>query len=223
MKTKYRIRSFPEGEPALEPPDGALPQGPLKALYMQLLGQERAAEALAGYDLAEVGRWTRAEVVERVRVPDILADSLVAAVELGRRVAIAEKRRESIHGAAQIAARLVPVLAGRKQEVFIALALDAKNRVTHEFRIAEGTLTSCPVRPCEAFRPLVRVGASGTIFVHNHPSGDPAPSEEDVRLTTLLAFSGETLGIRVLDHVVLGHLAHYSFSESGLLQRGRRS
>jgi DNA repair protein RadC len=211
LKNAYRIRSFPGGHPTLESPDGPAARDALTALHVLLLGRE--LEEIAGQDLTRVGREIRTEVVPRMNVSDIPADTRVVNVP---------HRRQRVTGSAQIADRFFTLLAGRKREMFLAIALDAKNRVTHEFKIAEGTPTSCSVCPEDVFRPLFRVGASRAIFVHNHPSGDPEPSREDIEITTLLAFSGETLGIRILDHVIIGDWDHFSFADSGLLGRGRR-
>jgi DNA repair protein RadC len=108
-------------------------------------------------------------------------------------------------------------LSGVKKERFYCLLLDTRNRFLHDERVSEGTLTASLVHPREAFRAAVREAASAVIFVHNHPSGDPSPSREDVELTSRLAEAGKILGIRVLDHVIVADDGWYSFSDQGEL------
>jgi len=102
-------------------------------------------------------------------------------------------------------------------EHFVALSLDARHRVVREHWITKGTSTSCSVSVADTFRELVRCAAPYVIFVHNHPSGDPAPSSDDITLTSRLSAAGELMGIRVLDHVILGREGHSSLDELGKL------
>ena len=96
--------------------------------------------------------------------------------------------------------------------------LDAKNRVMREARVSEGILTASLVHPREVFAPAIREAAAGIVVVHNHPSGDPEPSPEDHEVTARLCAVGELVGIRVLDHVVIGDGCYVSFLERGLIQ-----
>ena len=95
--------------------------------------------------------------------------------------------------------------------------LDAKNRVMREARVSEGILTASLVHPREVFAPAIREAAAGIVVVHNHPSGDPEPSPEDHEVTARLCAVGELVGIRVLDHVVIGDGCYVSFLERGLI------
>lgn len=104
-----------------------------------------------------------------------------------------------------------------KKEVFCVVLLDARHRVMGEERISEGSLTSSIVHPREVFVPAVRESAGAVVFVHNHPSGEPSPSEDDIAVTRRLERAAELLGIRVLDHVIIGDGAYASFKEMGLL------
>jgi DNA repair protein RadC len=146
------------------------------------------------------------------------ASRIVAAIELGRRVIERPLARGArITSSREVDAAMRPRLARAQAEHFIALPLDAKNRAIGEIRVAVGGLTACPVAPSDVFRALVREAASGVIFVHNHPSGEPTPSAEDLALTERLCRAGELLGVRVLDHVILGHEGYFSFLDAGLL------
>jgi DNA repair protein RadC len=110
-----------------------------------------------------------------------------------------------------------PRVRGLKRECFWNVLLDGKNRIQRIVRVSEGSLTSSHVHPREVFRPAVREAAVGVLFVHNHPSGDPKPSQEDLEATRRLSEAGRILGIRVLDHVIVGGFRHFSFADEGLL------
>lgn len=101
------------------------------------------------------------------------------------------------------------------QECFMVIALNAKNRVIEKHLVSLGTVSSALVHPREVFRALIQSGASATILAHNHPSGDPTPSSEDIKITRQLISAGEIMGIKILDHVVIGKTA-ISLRESGL-------
>ena len=101
-------------------------------------------------------------------------------------------------------------------EHFLVICVDAKNRARAEREIARGGRTRCQVDPAEVFRLLVAESASGAIFVHNHPSGDPEPSPQDLELTERLVAAGSLLDIRVLDHVIVGSRKYTSLRDAGL-------
>jgi len=103
------------------------------------------------------------------------------------------------------------------KEHFVLLTLNNKNRINGFKVISTGTLTASLVHPREVWRAALHLCAAAVIFVHNHPSGDPAPSPEDQDITRRLKETGDVLGIRVLDHVVLGDERFFSFSDRGLL------
>ena len=102
-----------------------------------------------------------------------------------------------------------------EREVFYVLLLDGKNRVEGEVLVSEGSLTAALVHPREVFAPAIRAAAAALILVHNHPSGDPTPSAEDRAITERLRRVGELVGIRVLDHVVIGRAGWTSMAEGG--------
>ncbi|MFH0794401.1 MAG: DNA repair protein RadC [bacterium] len=105
-----------------------------------------------------------------------------------------------------------------KQEQFVVLALDTKNRLVKDFTVTKGTLRTTAVDPQVVYKHAIQVSASAVIFLHNHPSGDPEPSPEDRKITQQLLEAGKTLGIRILDHIIIGASEYYSFAEEGLLQ-----
>ena len=105
----------------------------------------------------------------------------------------------------------------RKKEHFLALLLDGKNRVIREVQVSEGSLNQSIVHPREVFSPAVRESAAAIILVHNHPTGDPTPSREDIEITRRLRDAGDMMGIRVLDHIIVGDGRYHSFSDRGMI------
>jgi len=103
------------------------------------------------------------------------------------------------------------------KEHFLLLAINNKNRINGYKVISTGTLTASLIRPGDVYRAAPHLAAAAVVFVHNHPSGDPMPSQEDQEITRRLKECGEMLAIRVLDHVILGADRYYSFSDRGLL------
>lgn len=108
-------------------------------------------------------------------------------------------------------------LEGLNNEVFDVVYLSTKNRVIRKERLSEGTIDQAAVYPRRVVAGALAANAAGLIFVHNHPSGDPTPSMEDKRLTTLLAQAAKTVGITVLDHIIVGNGRSFSFRDRGLL------
>jgi DNA repair protein RadC len=107
-------------------------------------------------------------------------------------------------------------LAALRKEQFHVILLDGKNRPLKDVRVSEGTLTASLVHPREVFVPVIEESAAAIILVHNHPSGDPTPSAEDIAITRRLREVGDLMGVRVLDHVIIGHGRYVSFSDEGL-------
>lgn len=103
------------------------------------------------------------------------------------------------------------------EEHFVTVMVNAKGCVTGYTEISHGLLSSAPVHPREVFKPAVVQNASAVVLVHNHPSGDPRPSEDDIKTTKRLVEAGELLGIKVLDHVIIGYTDSYSFAENGVM------
>jgi DNA repair protein RadC len=178
------------------------------ALAHRLLGLSRG---LAGLDRLDRGAaaafgnlWPRRAAV------------VSAALELGRRAAGAPLAPGApARDAAAVYAHFRGRLPQLDREVFYVLLLDGKNRVQGEARVSEGSLTAALVHPREVFGPAIRTGAAALILVHNHPSGDPTPSAEDTAITERLRQVGELVGIRVLDHLVIGRGRYTSMAEAG--------
>jgi len=146
------------------------------------------------------------------------AAELAAAFEIGRRVeAGGEDRRTVVKGPADVARIMVPALRDRHQEVFHVLALDSSNAVTANIELSRGTLNASLVHPREVFKAAIDHRAAAIVVVHNHPSGNPEPSPEDLAITRQLADAGKLLGIPVHDHVIVAASAWTSLAERGIL------
>ncbi len=170
-------------------------------------------------DLAGVARAGVKELREVKGIGPAKAAEIKAAIELGRR-----HQKPAIAGASFCASQEVadyyqPRLRDLKKEEFRCVLLDTKNRLIREASVSTGSLTASLVHPRETFKSAVRESAAAVIFVHNHPSGDTKPSQEDILLTRRLVQAGDLLGIKVLDHVIVGDGGHFSFRDSGLLTR----
>ncbi len=146
------------------------------------------------------------------------AATIIAALELGRRVALAEPQsRDSITSPEDGVALLMPRLRYETKEHFLVVLLNSKNKVLQIEQISEGSLNSSVVHPREVFMPAVLHHAAAILAAHNHPSGDPTPSKEDKDLTKTLAEAGKYMGIPVLDHIIIGDASYFSFKEHSYL------
>ena len=180
----------------------------------------RSVLRLARDLLAHVGgisALARAAPHELVALPGIgacKAARVVAAFQLGRRaIEVAVSPATGIRSADEVFTRLRPRMIGLAQEIFVVLALDIRNVIIDEVEVARGCLTGVDVHPREVFRPLIRQSAAACVVAHNHPSGDPQPSADDMALTLRLREVGELVGIPVLDHLVIGGDGYTSIAD----------
>lgn len=155
--------------------------------------------------LPQLARATPRELMELDGIGMARATRIAAAFQLGRRaLEQAVPRADAAYSPGRVYARLGPRLRTLMQEVFVVLSLDARNAVISETEVARGSLTYVDVHPREVFRTLIRHGAAAGVVAHNHPSGDPWPSAEDVALTHRLRAVGEIIGVPIVDHVIIG-------------------
>ncbi len=146
------------------------------------------------------------------------AAQLVAAVELGRRtLLLAPGARVRIRTPRDAAAHLMPGFSGRAVEQIGVILLDTKHRVLRTTVLAYGNLNATAIEPREVFREATLGSAAAIVIFHNHPSGDPSPSQDDVELTRRLVAAGVLMGIDVVDHVILGDSRYCSLKEMGVL------
>ena len=168
--------------------------------------------------LAELARASEQEITQIKGIGPQTAAALQASLELGRRLlneALPNKRQvRSPEDAAMI---LTPVISHQEQEHFVVLYLNTRNVVTDEEILYKGSLNTSVVRVGEVFRGAIRRNCAAIIVAHNHPSGDPEPSPEDIALTHRLVEAGKLLDIEVLDHLIVGtHHGFVSLRERGL-------
>jgi len=144
------------------------------------------------------------------------AAEILASLELGRR-ALAQPMHAGLRALSSrdIYHHYHPLLRDSKKEHFMLLMFDGKNRLLKEITVSTGSLSLNIVHPREVFKAAVRESATSVILLHNHPSGDPAPSPEDRELTRRLVEAGRIMGIKVLDHIVLGDGRYVSFADQG--------
>ena len=164
--------------------------------------------------------WVSVGELRRLGLGEGRAVALAAAFELGRRGAWAPPRRGERCLDPQSVYELMRPLAHAPVEEFHVVLLDVRGRLLRSERIAQGSLTQCPVNPRDVFRTAVREAAHGVVFVHNHPSGDPSPSSpEDADLTERLRAGAELVGVLARDHVIVAASGYYSFVEAGRWRR----
>jgi DNA repair protein RadC len=173
--------------------------------------------------LAALCRLSQAELGNQPGLGPAKAASLLAASEMGRRMASRRLRRgDPIRSPADVYDHFFQRMRGEQREHFMVLLLDGRQCVMSDSQVSQGTLTASLVHPREVFRTAVGAAAASLVLVHNHPSGDPTPSAEDLAVTQRLVEAGTVLGIRVLDHVVVGEHGYYSFEEHGRIDSTER-
>ncbi len=203
----------------------SLTDAELIAILLRTGTPEKSALDIAGEMTVEGGLYNRLAGITRISelmhikgLGQAKAATVLAALEIGRRIASARPlERVHISSAQEGADFLMPRLRYAAREQFVAVMLNSKNRVIATEVISEGTLTSSVVHAREVFTPALLHHAAAVIVAHNHPSGDPQPSREDREVTAMLAQSGKVLGIPLLDHLIIGDGAYYSFQEYGAL------
>ncbi len=168
--------------------------------------------------LRQLARASTAELCTIKGIGPAKAAELQAVFQLARRFATETLRPgDRYTSSEEVFRHFHEKLRDHKREIFLAILLDGKNRVIREVQVSEGSLTASIVHPREVFAPVVRESAAAVLFVHNHPSGDPTPSREDLEITTRLREAGELMGVRVLDHIIIGSGAYVSFADRGLM------
>jgi DNA repair protein RadC len=191
-----------------------LPAGPRNRSTAELVARVMGLRGAPGVDAARVllGRsGGRLSDLEHVGMQDVAGvgnaarEKLAAALELGRRMACGQpEERPRLRGPEDVVRFIAPRLRSLRHEEFHVIILNTRHRVLSTARVSQGILDASLVHPREVFAPALEARASAIILVHNHPSGDPEPSPEDRRVTRQMSEAGDVLGIRVLDHVIVG-------------------
>ncbi|MFO7959218.1 MAG: DNA repair protein RadC [Candidatus Brocadiia bacterium] len=182
-----------------------------------------ANRLLTRYDgFRRLARATTSELTTMHGIGPAKAARIQAALGIARRYASEDLSAGMvIRGSKEVYAHMREQLAGEQKEFFCTLLLDTKNHLIDKEWVAVGSLNESVVHPREAFQSAVSQSAAKVIFVHNHPSGNPEPSQQDRRLTRRLREVGSLLGIPVLDHLIIGREDYYSFAEAGALGDSR--
>ena len=202
-RNEVRARMLQDGPRALS--DGDL---------LSVLGADWVAARPVG-ELA----WLSVAELRRLGLGEVRATGLAAAFELGRRGAWAPpKRGERCLDPGRVS-ELMRAVAHAPAEEFHVVLLDVRGRLLRTERVAQGSVSQCPVSPRDVLRAAIREGAHGVVFVHNHPSGDPSPSPEDADLTERLRAGAELVGVVARDHVIVAAGGYYSFVEAGRWHR----
>ena len=220
--TKSRIKDKPLNQRPRErlAKSGAesLSEIELLAILIRTGSGKNSALDLAGLLLEQFGNLSRidqATIKELSSVPGIgpaKATELKAALELGKRLFSENSEEVEFSDSYNVYLHYRARLGPAEQENFLILLLNSKNRLIREINATRGTLEASLIDPRQAFKDAIRDSASAVIFVHNHPSGEPDPSPEDIEMTNRLVRAGALLGIRVLDHVIVAKKNFYSFA-----------
>ena len=185
----------------------------------RLSGRAAALTLLEAVPLPELA-WATPDAIAMVPgIGPARAAAIAAAFELGRRGAWAPPRRGERCLDPRRVFELMRHAAHAEREGFHVILLDVRGRLIRAAQVAEGSLSQCPVSPRDALRPAVREGAHSIVLCHNHPSGDPSPSADDVDLTERLRAAAELVGILARDHVIVAAGGYYSFVEAGRWRR----
>lgn len=181
----------------------------MEAVVREALPKIGKAQRLGELSIAELQSYASADPYEAAR--------MAALIEIGRRSAGAGKGDLAVIDDAEDVYQLLKHLEGEKKEHFVVMMLDSQNVVLRTATVHIGTLTMSVVGPREVFREAIREGASSIVVAHNHPSGDPTPSPEDIAITKELAEMGARLDIPVHDHIIVGYRDFRSLRKLGLM------
>ena len=194
---KYGVKSLSNAELLALIVRTGTKEGSALSLAEEILAQEQGLASLYTMGPEEYSR------IKGIGVAT--ACTLTAAVELGKRIAAAPRQeRIAVEGPEQIADLFMEEMRSLEKEMFQVVHLNTKNEITSIENISVGDLNSSSAAPREVFHNAIRRSSSAVALVHNHPSGDPEPSQADILLTTRLVEAGKLLGIRVLDHIIIG-------------------
>lgn len=223
----YPIRDWPESdrprEKLIELGGASLSTAELLAILLRTGGADKSALDLGRQlvqrfknSLHELAEASIVELCKDDGIGPAKAAGLKAAFELAKRYAQKELPRGAAYrSSTDVYNHYRGQLDSLNKEEFHMLLLDAKNRKLKDVRVSQGSLTASLVHPREVFHHIVRESAAGAILVHNHPSGDPTPSHEDLQLTRRLRKAGEMMGVAILDHLVIGKGRYVSFVDDG--------
>lgn len=203
---------------------GALSHAELLAIILRTGTVSESAVRLASRILSESGGlrslvdMSKDQLTQIKGIGDAKALQILAGIELGRRIAKSTfSERITIRSPKDIANLMSEELRYLQKEHFVCLFLNTKNHVLAQETLSMGSLNASIVHPREVFRAAIKRSSASIVCVHNHPSGDPTPSPEDIQLTHRLVEAGTIIGIEVLDHVIIGDQRFISLKEEGFM------
>lgn len=231
MQYRLRIKDMPAGERPYEKLERFGPEvlsnAELLAVVIRTGSKDDTSVALAQRVLSASGDGGMAFLhdlsLQELRgtkgIGRVKALQIKAVMELSKRVssALIMSNRVTVKSPEEVSRLMMEEMRHLRKEVFKIILLNTKNHFIKHVNISVGCLNSSIVHPREVFSEAVKAGCSGIVLVHNHPSGDPEPSREDIETTERLVNAGNILGIKVLDHVVIGDGRYISFKEQGLM------
>jgi len=222
-----KIKSLPAEE---RPREKLIKNGPetlsnseLLAIVLRTGNKKESVVSMANnlfnkYNVKFLSRLDIGTLKKELGIGDAKACQIVACFELGRRLAkFKTDKKKPVKNARDMAKIFIPEMSSLKKEHFKGVFLDSKNRIIKEETIFVGSLTESVVHPREIFQIALNENAAALILIHNHPSGDPTPSEEDIKITKELVKAGNILGIPVLDHIIIGNNNYVSLKEKDLI------
>jgi DNA repair protein RadC len=227
-ESSYKITRWPEKE---RPRERLLQHGAQPLAEAELLGillgkgtKKKTAvdlgrELLDQYEsLQRLFSRSPSELMKVKGIGSAKAATLSAAFELVRRIqSQKDSPKVALKRSADVANHYLPLMRDLRKEVFKVILLNRASRLIRDVTVSEGTLEASLVHPRDVFREALLEPAAGVILIHNHPSGNPSPSEEDLRITKQLIEAGRLLGIKVYDHIILAGESYRSLADDGLI------
>ena len=222
---KLKIKDFPLEE---RPRERLMEHGPKALSNAELLAiilrngskkdnvLELSKKLLKENNIKSLSRKRINSLKNNLGIGEAKACQIIACFELGRRLAsFKEKRNPRINTITDIVKLVMPEMSCLKKEYFKGIFLDARKRIIKKETIFIGSLNTSIIHPRDVFQIALEEGAAGIILVHNHPSGDPKPSEDDITITKQIVKAGAMMWIDVLDHIIIGNKNYFSFRENG--------
>jgi len=170
------------------------------------------------FDIRELCEITPTQIKKFRGISDAKAAEIIAVFEIGRRMSTTKQEfKLKFCSSKDVSSYLLPKMKNLKKEHLVGLYLDTRNQLIKEETISIGTLNSSLIHPREIFRSAVTEACASIILVHNHPSGDAAPSSDDISVTKKVKKASEVMGIELLDHIIIGGEKHFSMKEEGII------
>lgn len=225
---KIRIQDIPEEE---RPRERLIRNGPESLSNAELLGiilrtgsrEENVvnlcSRILTEYSIKQLSLANISRLMQVHGVGKAKAAQIAAVFELARRLeTFVEEPKRKVCSPKDVYTLMYPKMREQKKEKFITLCLDTKNRILREEVVSVGSLNASIVHPREVFKSALMESSASVIMVHNHPSGDPSPSREDIMVTEKMVEGGKLLGIDVLDHIIIGEGRYVSLKDEGFVR-----